>query len=74
MIHRGDLNLACVVIFDRVVGTVVTVVHFDGLRAKGEGQHLVTQADTEDWNVSFENAFDHWHGVFAGCSRIARAV
>ena len=64
MVHRSDFDLARVMVFDRVVGTVMSVVHFDCLCPKCQSQHLVSQADAKDGQVGLiQDTFDHWHGI-----------
>jgi hypothetical protein len=38
-------------LFHGVVGTVMAVVHFDGLGPKGKCQHLVPQTDAKDRQI-----------------------
>ena len=49
VVLRGDLDLGGLEIFYRMVGAPVAVVHFFGGCAEGQGQHLVAEADAEDW-------------------------
>ena len=75
VVHRRDFNLAGVVVFNRVVGAMVAVVHLDGARAKCQREHLVTKADTKHRYVCcIEDRFDHRYGVFTRRRRIARTV
>lgn len=74
VVHRRDFHLTGVFVFHRVVGAVVSVIHFDGLGAQGQSQHLVTKANSKNRDVFGQDLFDHRDGIDARCGRIARTV
>ena len=41
MVHRGDLDFAGFMVFDRMVCTVMAMVHLDGFGPQRDGQHLM---------------------------------
>jgi hypothetical protein len=50
----------------RMVGTVVAELHLSVLRAAGQRQQLVPEADTEQRNLPFHNFLRSFDGVAAG--------
>src|SRR5271168_1966579 len=73
VIHRGDLDLAGREILHRMVCAMVTLVHFYGLAADRDRQHLMTEADAEGRHLVDERVDDRY-GIFAGRGRIAGPV
>ena len=59
-------------VLDRVVRAVMAELHLDGLRAGGEGQELVPEADAEYRHLLLKDLPDGLDGVGAGL-RIAGA-
>ena len=66
VVLTGNLDLAGLHVFNRMIGTSVAVMHFLSRRTQSQRQHLMAEADSEDRQPRFENRFDHRHGVFAG--------
>src|SRR3546814_453455 len=58
VVHAGDLDHAVFGPLHRVVGAAMALVHLDRLRADGDAQHLVAEADAEQRNVAVEQALD----------------
>ena len=79
LIHReavvlaGDEHLAAVEVLHRMVGAVMAELHLHGLRAAGEAEDLVAEADAEHRHVGLEELARRLDGVVARL-RIARAV
>src|SRR6478735_5027774 len=48
VVHAGDLDPTVVGALDRVVGAAMALEHLEGLRADGEAEQLVAEADAED--------------------------
>src|SRR3546814_17283174 len=71
VVHAGDLDHAVFGPLHRVVGAAMALVHLDRLRADGDAQHLVAEADAEQRNVAVEQALDDRHGVSAGRGGVA---
>ena len=73
MVLTGDADAPAVQVFDRVVGTVVALLHFEGLGTCGQSHDLVTQTNAKSGNAAF-NQFAHGvDGVIARL-RVSRAV
>lgn len=49
MVHRRNFDLARIMIFNRVVRTVVAMTHLDCLCANREGKHLMSEANSKHW-------------------------
>src|SRR5258708_2753383 len=47
VVHRRDLDLAGREILHRVIGAVMALMHFHGLGADREREHLMAEADAE---------------------------
>ncbi len=65
MVLGGDHHHIFLNIFNRMVAAVVTKFHFDGLRTARQRQQLMTEADAEYRNISFEEFLDSGNGVIA---------
>ena len=74
VVHRGDLDFAGGQILDRVIGTVMALMHLGGLAAQGQAHELVTKADAEHGFAGFHELLNGRDGVSAGLGRIAGAV
>src|SRR3954469_24215962 len=51
MIHRGDLDLAGGEVLHWMVRTVVPLMHFRGLAAERDAEHLMAETDAEGWRA-----------------------
>ena len=47
-----DVNAACFGVFAGMVSAAVAVFEFACFTAAGQGQHLVTETDSKDWDNS----------------------
>src|SRR6266567_6490191 len=47
VVHRSNLHLASAEVLHRMIGAVVTLMHFHGLRANRDAEHLVAEANAE---------------------------
>src|SRR5262245_41209361 len=74
MVHRRNLDLASGEILDRMVGAMVPLVHFHGLGADRDAEHLMSKTDAEGWNSTLNQRLDYRHGILAGGGRIAGTV
>src|ERR1035441_4756288 len=74
VVHRDDLDLVGGKILHRMIGAMVTLMHFDGLGADRERHHLMTQADAENRNILRQELLYYRHGIFAGCCRVAGPI
>ena len=57
MILRGDLAFTGDQVFNRVIQSAVTMMHFKGRNIIGQGQQLVAQANAKDGLSSFRIFF-----------------
>src|SRR5438309_10349245 len=73
MVLRGDEYAAVVVIFDRMIRTVVAELHLQRLCADGEAHDLLAEADTESWNLA-RNEFARRSDRVVARRGIARTV
>ena len=74
VVLAGDFNFRGLEVFDRVIGAAVAVMHFFGFGTQRQRQHLMAEANAEDWQVLFDQGFDGGDGILTGCRGIARAV
>ncbi|MCW0450790.1 hypothetical protein NB706_003624 [Xanthomonas sacchari] len=73
VVLRGDHHPAAVQILHRMVGAVVAVAHLQGLRAGGQRQQLVAQADAEGRDLARQQFLDRGDRIVAR-RRVAGAV
>ena len=66
MVHGDDLDGAGAEVFDRVVSAVMSLVHFFGLRAESEREHLMSEADAEEGDIGADDFLDDGQGVSVG--------
>ncbi|MCY1558697.1 hypothetical protein D9M68_956550 [compost metagenome] len=57
-----------------MVCAMMTLMHLFGLGTERQCQHLMTEADAEDWQFAVYELLDRWHGIFAGCCRVAGTI
>ena len=74
VVHGGDLDLAGDEVLHRMIGAVMALVHFHGLGADRDAEHLMAETDAKSWHALVDDVADHRHRVRAGRRRIARAV
>jgi hypothetical protein len=65
MVLAGDEHLARLQVLDRVVGAVVAELHLHRLRARGEPEQLVPEADAEGGNARAHDLADRLDRVLA---------
>ena len=58
VVLTGNLDLAGLHVFNRMIGTSVAVMHFLSRRTQSQRQHLMAEADSEDRQPRFENRFE----------------
>src|SRR5215470_7070629 len=74
MVHRRDLDLSRGQVLDRMIGAMMALMHFHGLAADGNTEHLVAKTNAEGGHPGIDQGPDHRHRVLPGSSRITRAV
>ncbi len=74
VIHRGDFHLAGGQIFHRMIGPVMALLHFDGLRTKRTRQHLMAKTNAENRLAAGYQCLDFTDRIIAGRRRITRPV
>src|SRR5579862_2189964 len=65
VILAGDEHAPARELLHRVIGTVMAELHFDGTRAAGEAEQLMTQADAEDRYLALEQLAEGLDRVIA---------
>src|SRR5438105_7368695 len=73
MILRSDLDPAALKVFDRLIGAAMAELQFEGLPAKGLAENLMSETNSENWNVAFDQIRHRFDGITER-SRIAGAV
>ena len=58
VVHGNDFNLLGCMIFHRVIGAMMALMHFFGCCTQCQCQHLVTKADTENRQAAINQLFD----------------
>src|SRR5580700_8989734 len=71
MVLAGDQHTARIDLEHRMIRTVMAELHFDGLRAAGEPEQLMPQANAKHRDVGLQEFGDRLDSVVAGL-RIAR--
>ena len=75
MVHGCDLNLSRLHVLDGMICAMVAVVHLYGLRAQGQGEHLVAKAYPKDRHIGpIQNPLYHRHRIAARGGWITRAI
>ena len=73
VILAGNADPARVQIFDRVIGAVVALLHFEGFDTCCQSHELVPEANAKNGNASF-NQFAHSGNRVVARLRVTRAV
>ena len=58
VVLRGDQHPSVVEIDNRVIGAVMAEFHFQGLRTGRQAKQLMTEANSEQRNLSVDEGFD----------------
>ena len=74
MIHGDNFHFARSQIFNRMIGTVMTLWHFHCLPAKSKAQQLMTQTYPKNRYARGDKSLDCGHSINACSSRVARPI
>src|SRR5439155_550180 len=74
MVHGNDFDLVRRKILDRMIGSVVTLMHLDRPRADRQRHHLMAEANPESRYPAIKEDLNRRDSVFAGFGRVTWAI